>query len=203
VTILAVLRHGETAWSRYGRIQGRTDVPLSDSGRAALIGRTLPEEFRDLQSVTSPLRRCIETATLLGLGAAVREPRIAEMHWGAWEGRVLHELRTELGEPMRANESRGLDFTPPGGESPRSVLDRVSGWLEEIAEIGAPTIAVTHRGVIRVLLAAASNWDMRGKPPVKLDWSAIHVFRLQPGGEPALMQMNVPLAVRGSNVTTG
>ena len=41
-----------------------------------------------------------------------------------------------------------------------------------------PTLAVTHRGVIRAILAEATGWDMRGKPPARLDWDAVHLFML-------------------------
>jgi len=179
MTVLAMLRHGDTAWSAEGRIQGRSDQPLSDDGRAALKALRLPASCRGMRVVTSPLARCVETAALLGAGQAVREPRIAEMAWGAWEGRRLDELRASLGEAMRENEAQGLDFRPEGGESPREVLARVSSWFSTVTE---PTLAVTHRGVIRAVLAAATGWDMRGKPPAKLDWSAFHLFKLDRGG---------------------
>jgi broad specificity phosphatase PhoE len=126
MTLLALLRHADTAWSVEGRIQGHSDVPLSVSGREQLRGRVLPPDCSGMKVVTSPLARCVETAVLLGAPDAEREPRIAEMHWGAWEGRLLAELRQELGEAMRQNEARGLDFRPEGGESPRELLFRVS-----------------------------------------------------------------------------
>ena len=91
---------------------------------------------------------------------------------------------------MRENEDRGWDFRPPGGESPREVLSRVRPWLAEVAMRGEPTLAVTHRGVIRVVLAEALGWDLRGKPPVKLDWSAVHLFRLGPEGDPKVERLN-------------
>ena len=187
MTLLALLRHAETAWSVEGRIQGHTDVPLSESGRGALRGRALPRDCTGMKMVTSPLARCVETAALLGAPQAGREPRIAEMRWGAWEGRLLAELRLELGAAMRDNEARGLDFRPEGGESPREVLSRVQNWLNEIS---APTLAITHRGVIRVVLAAATGWDLRGPPPAKLDWGAVHFFRLA-GGRPSVERLNV------------
>jgi probable phosphoglycerate mutase len=196
VTPLAMVRHAETDWSRGGRIQGRTDIPLSDAGRAFLATRAIPDEYLGMRVVTSPLLRCIETASLLGLEAASREPRIAEMHWGAWEGCRLADLRSELGEAMRENEARGLDFTPAGGESPRHVLDRVQGWLADVAAAGVPTMAIAHRGIIRVVLAAATRWDMLGRPPLKLDWGAVHVFGLDRTGGPSVVRMNVPLAIR-------
>ena len=184
---LALLRHAETAWSAEGRIQGRSDPPLSDAGRAALAAVRMPDACRGMRVVTSPLARCTETAVLLGAPDASREPRIAEMSWGKWEGRRLEDLRSELGATMRENEARGLDFRPDGGESPREVLARVSQWLASLSE---PTLAVTHRGVIRAVLAAATGWDMRGKPPAKLDWNAFHLFRLD-HGQPTVDRLNV------------
>ena len=188
MALLALLRHGDTAWSAQGRIQGRSDERLSDAGRAALAGRALPAACRGMRVVTSPLARCVETAALLGAPRAARESLIAEMSWGEWEGRRLAELRAELGEAMRENEARGLDFRPAGGESPREVLARVAQWLALVAQ---PTLAVTHRGVIRAVLAAATGWDMRGVPPAKLDWSAFHLFRLDTTGTPSIERLNV------------
>lgn len=201
MTLLALLRHAETAWSAEGRIQGRTDVPLSDAGRSALHGRMLPREFCDFRVVTSPLRRCAETAVQLGLAPRLQDARLAEMRWGTWEGCRLSDLRAELGEAMKSNEDRGLDFTPPDGESPREVLARVRGWLVDVESCGLPTLGITHRGVIRVVFAAAMGWDMRGRPPVKLDWSALHLFELDDGGMPRVMRLNVPLAGDGPDAT--
>ncbi len=193
MTLLALLRHGETPWSRERRIQGRTDVPLSDAARTELANCRVADEFGSMHAVTSPLKRCVETAHLLGLKSADVEPRIVEMSWGRWEGRTLAGLRQEFGDAMVANEAAGLDFTPPCGESPRQVLLRVREWLAEVAASDVGTIAVSHRGVIRVVFAAASGWDMLGRPPAKLDWAALHVFRLDPMGSPSVERLNVPL----------
>lgn len=193
MTLVALLRHGETRWSREGRIQGRTDIPLSDEGRARLATCALPGEWLGARVASSPLRRCLETASSLGIEAVDAEDRLAEMSWGEWEGRRLEELRAELGEAMQVNESRGLDFTPPGGESPRRVFERVRPFLAEVAAAGISRLAITHRGVIRSIFANACDWDMLGRPPLKLDWGAIHVFRVAPGGMPAIHRMNVPL----------
>src|SRR5262245_59057314 len=143
-----------------------------------------------MRIVTSPLMRCVETAALLGAPDAAREPRLVEMDWGAWEGETLVALRSRLGEEMRENEGRGLDFRPEGGESPREVALRLKSWLREIGADGVPTLAVTHRGVIRAVLAEASGWDMTGKPPAKLDWNAAHLFAVDAAGRPQILQLN-------------
>jgi broad specificity phosphatase PhoE len=186
VTALALLRHGETAWSAAGRIQGRTDVPLLPG-----LSIRLPQTCDGMRVVTSPLQRCVQTAALIGAPDAVREPRIVEMHWGDWEGESLTALRERFGAAMRENEARGLDFRPANGESPREVRSRVRTWLREVAAAGQPTLAVTHRGVIRAILSDAFGWDMTGKPPAKLDWSAVHFFNLLPGGVLGVERLNV------------
>ncbi len=191
--LLALLRHAETEWSRDKRVQGRTDVPLCDDARAGLQGSRLPRIAADMQVFSSPLARCTETATRLGLQRLVVEPRLVEMSWGQWEGRRLAQLRGELGADMAANEARGFDFTPPQGESPRQVLARVRPWLVQLARAGKPSLAVTHRGVIRVVFALATGWDMLGRPPAKLDWAALQVFALDATGSPTVHRLNVAL----------
>jgi len=186
MTRLALLRHADTAWSAAGRIQGRAEV-----GLLSHCSVRLPDDCQTMRIVTSPLSRCVQTAALLGAPDAAREPRIVEMDWGEWQGRTLAELRRELGAAMAENEARGLDFRPPGGESPRQVIERIKPWLREIATAGEPTLAVTHRGVIRAVLAEASGWDMRGQPPAKLDWGAVHFFALDAQGRPSIERLNV------------
>ena len=144
-----------------------------------------------MRIVTSPLARCVQTAALLGAPAAAREPRLIEMDWGDWEGESLDALRARLGGQMRDNEARGLDFRPPRGESPRLVIERIKPWLREVAGAAKPTLAVTHRGVIRAILAQATGWDMRGKPPARLEWDAVHLFRLDGDGKPGVERLNV------------
>lgn len=196
MTLLAMLRHGDTAWARAGLIQGRTDTTLDAAARTHLTQRRLPDQVSGLRVVSSPLQRCVETAQSLGLRQVSKEPRIAEMSWGDWEGQRLHDLRVRLGEEMARNESRGMDFMPPRGECPRQVLQRVRPWLAELVAADTPTLAICHRGVIRVVFACATQWDMTGRPPAKLDWTAVHLFDVTPGGMVRVTQLNVPLVLR-------
>ena len=186
---LLVLRHAPTEWNAQSRIQGRADPPLSASGRALAMAWRLPPGWQDAVCFCSPLRRATETARLLGLVPLV-EPALIEMDWGEWEGRRLAELRAELGVDMSENERRGLDFRPPGGESPRDVQQRLLPFL---AGLSQPAIAVTHKGVLRALYALASGWTMAGKPPQKLRDSCAHGFGVQPGGLVAVGEINIPL----------
>ena len=190
MTLFALIRHMPTAWNAAGRLQGGEDVPV-DSATAPKW--QLPPELAHFRWLTSPLRRARDTARLLGIPEPVIEPRLSEMRWGVWEGETLAELRGRLGAEMPAAEAAGLDLRPPGGESPREVQARVRPLLAEIAQSGRPTAAVTHKGVIRAVLALATGWDMRDKPPHRLDWSAAHLFRLDASGEPRIARLNVAL----------
>lgn len=193
MTVLALLRHGPTAWTREHRLQGRVDMPLDQAGRETVSGWRLPSDVRDSLWVTSPLMRCVDTAALLRLDASV-DPRLIEMDWGLWEGRTLAELRANRAQAIDAMEARGLDLQPPGGESPRAVQERLKPFLEEIARRGKPMGAVTHKGVIRALLALALGWDMREPAPVKLAWDAVHLFQFERDETPRVERLNVSIA---------
>ena len=186
---LLVLRHAPTEWNRTGRLQGRADIPLGEPGRECAKRWRLPAGWEGRPCLASPLRRAIETALLLGLDPAP-EPALIEMDWGEWEGRTLAALRAELAGDMAENERRGLDFRPPGGESPREVQARVAAMFASLSE---PTIVVTHKGVLRATYALASGWTMTEKPDEELADQCAHLFMAAPGGALSVERLNIPL----------
>jgi probable phosphoglycerate mutase len=193
MTRLAVIRHGPTEWSAERRYQGRIDTKLSAAGRAAVQGWRVPDEFRAYDWFSSPLARAVETAEILGPGRSAIEPALIEMDWGDYQGHTYDALQQHYGAAMAANESRGLDFRPPGGESPRAVIERLKPWLALRARLGRPTLAVAHRGIVRALVAHATGWPMIGRPPVKLDWTALHLFNLAADGSLRVDRLNIAL----------
>lgn len=201
MTLLALIRHAPTTWNAEGRLQGRRDTPLSPEGEAALAGWTAPLGLAGFDWVTSPLGRCMLTAKHL-VGRTVRiDQRIIEMDWGEWEGRTRKELSETLGTDFRENEARGLDFTPPGGESPRMVQERLKPFLAELAARRRPTVAVTHRGVLRAAVALATGWDFMGAPPVKGLHGTYNLLRLADGGTPSVQALDAPLDAEPAEMT--
>jgi 2,3-bisphosphoglycerate-dependent phosphoglycerate mutase len=194
--IVSLIRHGSTSWNEQGRMQGRRDIPLSERGRAQVRAWRIPVEpaAESAQWVSSPLRRAVETAELLCGSTPPSASALTEMDWGDWEGFGLDELRNRYGDEFARNEASGLDFRPPGGESPRDVLRRVHGWLTATAANRARVVAVTHLGVLRAVLAAATGWDMTGKPPVRLQGDALHRFAVDDRGNISIVECNVVLA---------
>jgi probable phosphoglycerate mutase len=195
MTDLVLIRHGPTEWNASGRVQGHTDIPLSMEGRARVRAWRVPAELAPFERWASPLLRARETAEILAPdGVPIRfDARLKEMHWGDWEGETLATLRARYGEAMIRNESRGLDFRAPGAESPRDVRMRVIAWCAERASAGRPALAVAHKGVLRVVMAAALDWDMTGAPPVEMEWDGAHHFALDGRGMPRVVRLNIPL----------
>ena len=179
-------------WNEQGRIQGRSDISISDLGQSTAETWNLPDEIRAAYWFSSPLQRTRQTAAILGVHPKTDE-RLIEMSWGTWEGGVLRELRKIHGVAMKKNESLGLDFCPPGGESPRMVQQRIMPWLELIGALDYPVAAVTHRGVIRALTALASGWDMTGKEPHKLLLGTCRQYYISATGQPSLVEPDISL----------
>ena len=172
-----LVRHGETDWNVVGRLQGRRDVPLNPLGRiqAGQVGRVLAQlagDTRALAYVSSPLSRAVETMRILrtGLDLPVGEfktdIRFAEISFGIWEGQTWPELRRRDHDAVRRRDLDPWNFAPPGGESYRTLCERVSAACGEIKQ---DAVIVTHGGVIRALLhvkagmpeAEASNLPVR------------------------------------------
>jgi len=160
---LYFVRHGETDWNAEGRYQGQTDIPLNDKGRgqAARNGEVLRATFAAagvdtarLPFVASPLGRTRETMEIvrrhMGLpesGYAL-EPRLKEVHYGAWEGSLWRDLVTQDAVGMAARKQAPWTWRPVGGESYADAASRLAPWL---AEVTADCVVVSHGGVSRIL----------------------------------------------------
>lgn len=195
---IVFLRHGPTAWNIEGRVQGQTDVPLSETGREAVLTWQLPDGLVRWDWYASPLVRATETAALLGAPASnlKTDSRLMEVNWGDWEGRILRELRAEMGEVMRRNEARGLDMAPPNGESPRQVVHRLAGWLRDIAPAQRDACVVCHAGVLRAAYTHATGWDMKRAAPLERGHAWAHRYALSPDGSLETAELNIRLADR-------
>ncbi len=125
MSVLVLLRHGESAWNAASVFTGWIDVGLSEHGEeqaqraGALLAasRYLPEVVH-----TSVQRRAIRTADL-ALAACGRSwvPvrrswRLNSNHYGALQGRSKPEVRAEAGEEQYMLWRRGFRVRPPSGE---------------------------------------------------------------------------------------
>jgi broad specificity phosphatase PhoE len=174
MTELYLVRHGETEWNAARRIQGRTDIPLNDTGReqarqaAELLAR------RRWQGVyTSPLGRAHETARIiadrLGLEGVTDIDALVERDYGEAEGMGFDEIEALYPEGVRA----------PGQETREEVAARVVPALLELAERhpGERLVIVSHGGAIRSVLQTAEP----GTRHPRITNASVHSFRVEDG----------------------
>lgn len=108
---------------------------------------------------TSPLNRCMQTASTLLSGQTVEITPCAllrELDFGDWEGMAYRHVAATEPNAMKQMWEFDPDFSPPGGENMRLFLDRVeqSARLLQCTD-HAKVLVVTHGGVARALL---SRW---------------------------------------------
>ena len=195
MTRLLLVRHGETTWNHEGRLQGQTDVELSDFGReqARRLGARLAGE--PLQAAyASDLKRCWETATiaLAGRGLALQpDPGLREVHLGSWQGRTWPELRAQLPEETAWVEADLVNRAPPGGESRLQLQQRIVGAVEAIAarHPDGLVLVVSHGGALRAFLCWVMLADLRASRRIEADNCGLGVVDLGPSG-PRLVTWN-------------
>jgi broad specificity phosphatase PhoE len=144
---IVLVRHAQTEWSRAGRHTGRTDIPLTDAGRAhaeALRERLAGWRFQLV--LVSPLRRARETCELAGL-ATQAQPReeLQEWDYGDYEG-----LTSEQITAARADWSLWRDGCP-GGEAAADVGARADAVIAELRGAGGAVAVFSHGHMLRVL----------------------------------------------------
>lgn len=195
MTLIYLVRHGETEWNRARRVQGSTDIPLNDTGRAqaATTGRLLAR-MQWTGVVASPLSRAYETASIiasaLGLPAPSTLNAIVERNYGEAEGFTDAELRVKF-----------PDDTPvPGRESREAVAERAIPALIELAEKhhGGALVVVSHGGVIRSVLATVA--PASSHEPITN--GSIHSFRHRDGSL-ELIAFDDPIEIESLAYSTG
>jgi broad specificity phosphatase PhoE len=156
--VIAFVRHGETAPNRDGLVIGRADPGLTEEGRrqAGLLGAALAAE-RPSAILTSPLTRARETAEAIAEACGLRpelDERLVELDWGSWEMRPLSRIAAAETEGVRADVQ-----ATTGGESLRSVRERVAGFCLDAFERDGLVLAVSHVSPIKAAVAWALGAD--------------------------------------------
>ncbi|MFJ2023416.1 bifunctional RNase H/acid phosphatase [Streptomyces sp. NPDC087897] len=169
---LVLLRHGETALTPQKRFSGSggTDPELSATGRgqAERVAEHLAAVGTVQEIVSSPLRRCRETASAVAarLGLDVRiDEGLRETDFGAWEGLTFGEVRERYGDDLTAWLASPETAPTGGGESFAEVAERVAAARDRIVAryAGRTVLLVTHVTPIKTLVRLAL-----GAPPEAL-----------------------------------
>lgn len=125
---LYYVRHGQTDWNVECQLQGKSDIPLNETG--LLQANETKEKLRDLKIdriYCSPLTRARQTAAIINEVTQCEikiEPRIEERGFGELEGFDLRKKKVDLWAFDKE--------LCKGAEDMQAFFDRVQGFLKEI-----------------------------------------------------------------------
>lgn len=144
---LLLTRHGQTNWNVEGKVQGRTDIELNETGieQAKATGEKLKKQKIDL-IIASPLKRASKTAQLIAGDREIPilyDCRIQERCFGEFEGKTKKEHNFEEMWNYKINKQYET------AESVGEIFERVYQFLDELKEKyeDKTVLVVTHGGV--------------------------------------------------------
>lgn len=147
------IRHGETDWNRAGLFQGRSDIPLNETGKEQ--AREAARRLSNLsvsKVMVSPLKRAMETATLAfpnSLALIKVEQDLIECDFGSLEGKSIKDSMNEYGITRKEQLA---EILPNDGEPWSAVLKRCKVLLAKITAVqrfGSTVVLVGHDAVLQ------------------------------------------------------
>jgi broad specificity phosphatase PhoE len=163
MTTIVLARHGETDYNAQRRFQGHLAVPLNDRGREQaheLARLAAQREWATL--ICSPLARARETADIVGAAIGhypIEDARFAETDCGDWTDRLFDDVERETPELFARYLAADPGFAFPGGESFAQQQLRVLEGIDAARQGPRPALVISHRGSIRLALAALHDDD--------------------------------------------
>jgi broad specificity phosphatase PhoE len=183
-----LIRHGETAWSLSGQHTSRTDLTLTEYGRAAahaLAPRLAGIPFARV--LTSPMRRARETCDLAGLGGQAQiDSDLMEWQYGEFEGLTPAEIHARVPGWLVFRDGC------PGGESPGQIAGRADRVVAAIRAADGPVALFAHGHFFRVLAARWLGLPTLAGSHFLLDTATESVLGHY-RGIPAIERWNVPV----------
>ena len=164
MTMLVLIRHGQSVWNAANRFTGWTDVELSEKGEieAADAGLELADVRFNVVH-TSGLIRAQRTAEIVMSKNTVSgniptrvDERLNERHYGDLQGLNKAETAEIHGADQVHIWRRSFDVPPPGGESLEMTADRtIPYFVEEIIpdlESGKNVLVAAHGNSLRSIV---------------------------------------------------
>lgn len=158
-----------------GLCYGATDLEAHADATLAAARRIAPLLPADVLLCSSPLRRCVALAEAIAALrpdlSVTRDARLAEMDFGAWEGRPWADIPREDFDAWTADFADLRAGTH--GESVRTFMSRIAEAHDEWLAQPRDTLWVTHAGVLRAVSllrrgircpAAAGDWPSGEMP---------------------------------------
>jgi len=179
-TVIDLIRHGEPEGGQMIR-GNHIDHPLSVLGWHQMREAVSEADGWDLV-VSSPMARCrpfaAEIAGRFKLPLIV-EPRLHEIHMGAWEGMRRAEVAVAHPEDYLAFCRDTVAHRPPGGERLEALIARVSPIHDRLLAHypGRRMLVVCHAGVARAILCHVLGADPLAWSRLRIDYAGLSRIR--------------------------
>jgi broad specificity phosphatase PhoE len=188
-----LIRHGETESNRKGIFRGRLDVPLSRNGKEQ--AKDLNRYFQNLHVdvvYTSPLQRAVETAeTVFPRHTPIREETLNNLDLGEWSGMEKSLVKERFPAMWENWVKRPESIRFPGGERLDDVHQRARRFFEKIlAREAEITAAVSHRSVVKVMIAAALGVERNYYWRLHLDNASVSLLHFEEERGFTLVKLN-------------
>lgn len=183
---LILIRHGETLWNKEGRVQGTSDVELSDTGRkqARLLALSLKDHAIEAIHV-SPLKRAFQTAEIINefhsLDIQLHQG-LMEMDQGDFEGFSFKELMAGNKEFLQKWIAAPAAIKMPNGESLAELQNRAWSSMEEIISKSQNALIISHNFTIAAILCRLRNISLSEFCSVCVDTASKTIIRLDNEG---------------------
>lgn len=186
-----LIRHGQTDWNVAGKIQGKTDIPLNETGKrqAACLAKGM--EHRPVAQIfSSDLIRARETARAIGESQHVEVETLSgleEIGFGKWEGMTLEQIQVIFPTEYEKWCENPVTVAPPGGESLSQIKERCRKVMEEILKMAKGDFAIVSHGA---MLAYVVEYLMRNDPndqEIIVGNASITTIQYEPENETAVL----------------
>lgn len=200
------VRHGETTWNVLLKLQGHSDVALSDRGReqAELLAQHLAAEKID-SLYCSDLSRACETAEIIARPHALQVkkiPGLREINFGHWEGLTMEEIKENYPAEIKQWWAGPMNTRIPGGEMLAEVVERAIGATKKIiaGHSGETVLIVAHGGVIRGIIGSVLGINLNEYWRLHLDNTGVSLLEFSRWERGILKRFNDCAHLKGSTV---
>lgn len=196
MSILVLLRHGQSQWNLENRFTGWEDVPLTPRGceEATDAGRRMGDAgLRFDACFTSELQRANETLRLalesLDAGdlPVTRHEALNERHYGDLQGLDKGETAQKYGDEQVHIWRRSYDIPPPNGESLKDTAARTLPYFEEhvmaAVRAGRDILVAAHGNSLRAIVMDLENLTPEEILQVNIDTGVPLVYEIDAAGE--------------------
>ena len=180
---LILIRHGETLWNKENRVQGLSDIELSDAGieQARKLALSLKDEPIGAFH-SSPLKRAQQTAEIINRfhGRSIEtHPELMEMDMGDFEGVSFKELMTRENEFIRRWVAKPASVRMPNGETLAELQSRAWIAFDRILSREENAVIVSHNFTIAAILCRLRKISLQEFRSTCVDNASKTIVRVQ------------------------